>query len=965
MTYNELKTQFNELLSRKAKGSISGRGLLALIKKLIEKIEGIDVSATATIRKSYNSLSEANADKTLIDPETNKPLKIGQLISVVADSDIVNNAIYRLSSIAADGTPTWERQAPLGDMSQYAKSGGSTKTAKDLEDGLEQLAGETTRLMKDVPFLRNGFPMALKGNILKNITVRAGTVGIGNVLSPSLFSDFLLDFKLQGVAESGYSYGISSFNNAVGGVYSYYIQISKFNEEGVNTPVANGYFSSNSSGVNKYEITPVSDETNVTKVILLLDWDAIKHIPGIYGSFYTAGYRFKNEYLFDSTTGKIAEDLAELNEQINIDNRIENAENIASIANGKLGTEDKTVFQLENDLNILTGSYGWRNIGQYTKKLSTTSAFNVVRLNGVRKPNTIPVDYKICVVNVTGGPRECPTGVISPDTHRIIKEGQLTFTNSYSDYIIKLDDVEVCPAGSQVVIFLSATDGKHIQMRGITYRVGNSEKTSNAALLSDADTPFDGGRWVSGSVNEETNIGYFNVALTLLYEPIFVTVRDLSQQINDAVATELPELLKSDLKLTIPDKVYAVVGTELNLWNDAVSLSVDKGLSSPLNYQVRWFCTKGLITDRCFRFTPTDSDVGTVSCTCYIYDMRGSLIDSKTFSIIVSAKNAIAAAKSIVYFGDSLGYSAAAALNNNFNNVNKFTGIIPIMQGTNGSTFGYEAVGGYGWKDYATAGRKAYRVFVTGVGSIELGSKYTNNGYTWTIVEVNVTDGNGNLLITTFAPQAYPDEPEINGTLTPVSTGVDITYTNASLMGANPLWNNDTNQLDIALYKTRIGLSPTDKIDAVSFQFGINDSGLADNLPTLMTYINDLYNIFTTDNPNCKFIIGLTTSAGNTVNGSGANYGASNDWMSYIDKVYRIRQFYLTLQNSAQYPNIIIAPISLGVDRYYGYHLGERVISQRVSIMEKYHTNHVHPTSSGYGQMADAYLGAYIYALTQ
>lgn len=139
MTYNELKIRFKELLSRRGRGSIKAKDILTLILDLIDKIMGIDVSATATIRKSYNSLAEANADKTLIDPETNKPLKIGQLISVVSDPVIANNAIYRLALISEDGTPTWERQAPLGDMSQYTKSGGSTKTAKDLEDDLDQL----------------------------------------------------------------------------------------------------------------------------------------------------------------------------------------------------------------------------------------------------------------------------------------------------------------------------------------------------------------------------------------------------------------------------------------------------------------------------------------------------------------------------------------------------------------------------------------------------------------------------------------------------------------------------------------------------------------------------------------------------------------------------------------------------------------------------------------------------------
>lgn len=134
MTYNELKTRFKELFNRRGRGSIKAKDILTLILELIDKIIGIDVSATATVRKSYDTLSQAKADKTLIDRETNKPLKIGQLVSVVADPDISKNAIYRLASIADDGSPTWERQAPLGDMSVYAKSGGSNRTIKEIDD---------------------------------------------------------------------------------------------------------------------------------------------------------------------------------------------------------------------------------------------------------------------------------------------------------------------------------------------------------------------------------------------------------------------------------------------------------------------------------------------------------------------------------------------------------------------------------------------------------------------------------------------------------------------------------------------------------------------------------------------------------------------------------------------------------------------------------------------------------------
>lgn len=427
---------------------------------------------------------------------------------------------------------------------------------------------------------------------------------------------------------------------------------------------------------------------------------------------------------------------------------------------------------------------------------------------------------------------------------------------------------------------------------------------------------------------------------------------------------------------TIPDVVYAVVGTELNLWNDAVSLSVDKGLFSPANYQVQWNCNKGTITDRCFRYTPSASDAGqSVTCTCYLYDMQNKQIASKQFTIKVLAKNALQSAKNIVYFGDSLGASAATALYNDFNDNEKFAGTIPTMLGTRGTTNKYEAVGGYRWEHYATAGETAYRVSVSNVTSVGLSSVYSDGSHNFEVIEVNITEGSGNLLLlphyTSSGALIMP-----SGTLTKVSGSGDssIPYTGAFAESGNPLWNDTTNKLDINQYKSMIGLQSTDKIDAVSFQFGINDSYMADDLTTLMGYIDALYHCFVDDNPDCKFIIGLTTSSGNDVNGSGANYGASQDWHIYLDRTYRIRQFYLTLQNNEDYPNIRIAPINLEVDRYYGYGFGIRKISQRwsgttvsdgthsitINEYEPYHTNYVHPGSCGYGQMGDAYFASYI-----
>ena len=85
-----------------------------------------------TVRKTYQTETEALADKNPIDPTTSLPLTVGQFVSIVDDGE--KNGIYRIASISGDGTMSLELQGKLGDLSVYAKKGGSTKTLKEIDD---------------------------------------------------------------------------------------------------------------------------------------------------------------------------------------------------------------------------------------------------------------------------------------------------------------------------------------------------------------------------------------------------------------------------------------------------------------------------------------------------------------------------------------------------------------------------------------------------------------------------------------------------------------------------------------------------------------------------------------------------------------------------------------------------------------------------------------------------------------
>lgn len=439
-------------------------------------------------------------------------------------------------------------------------------------------------------------------------------------------------------------------------------------------------------------------------------------------------------------------------------------------------------------------------------------------------------------------------------------------------------------------------------------------------------------------------------------------------QQNKTNIEQLQQEIQVQIEILIPDLIYAIEGTELNIWNDAVSLSIDNGLYSPRNYVVEWICNKGLVTNRCFRFVPTNSDVGIHSCTCSIYSSSThNLIATKTFQIKVVSKNALNSQKRIVHFGDSLGSSTAKKLYENFNNIDKFTGVVPIMLGTRGTTPHYEAVGGYTWSSYATEGAYQYRIQVTGVTSINVGAVYSYNDEQYNIREVNIVDGIGNLLLERTYGVAGSIDGISSGVITRVSGSGDdtVNFTNCVREPNNPVWDSDLGRLNFAKYRERLGLNSSEKIDAATFQFGVNESFGTPNLTTILdNNILPLYNAFMADNPNGKFIVGMTTSAGNDVNGSGSNYGASRNTWKYLVNTYNFRKMYLDeLQN--QYPNLIIAPSQLEVDRYYGYSFSSRQISQRTTTTEQYHNNFVHPHSDGYGQLADALFATYVGVLSE
>lgn len=156
--------------------------------------------------------------------------------------------------------------------------------------------------------------------------------------------------------------------------------------------------------------------------------------------------------------------------------------------------------------------------------------------------------------------------------------------------------------------------------------------------------------------------------------------------------------------LSIPSNIYAVVGTEMNLWYDALILSNDNGLLSPSSYRIDVVCAKGTVTERCFRINAVSGDVGSYPLTINVYDVNKKIVDSKTITLNIKAYVSPVSVKNILRVGDSL----TAANTISVTTQSKFStlgGNVPLFVGSKGTAPAkHEGIGGKRYLDFTITG---------------------------------------------------------------------------------------------------------------------------------------------------------------------------------------------------------------------------------------------------------------------
>ena len=109
------------------------------------------------------------------------------------------------------------------------------------------------------------------------------------------------------------------------------------------------------------------------------------------------------------------------------------------------------------------------------------------------------------------------------------------------------------------------------------------------------------------------------------------------------------QVQKEDVKLLLPEKIYAVPGVETNVYFENIVRVIN-----PDNYIFEARAPKGRWDEKRWSFTPTDKDTGSFTLTINVIGNEG-LLASKKVTVVVSPRNAGAGKNlSVLVIGDSL-----------------------------------------------------------------------------------------------------------------------------------------------------------------------------------------------------------------------------------------------------------------------------------------------------------------------
>lgn len=405
--------------------------------------------------------------------------------------------------------------------------------------------------------------------------------------------------------------------------------------------------------------------------------------------------------------------------------------------------------------------------------------------------------------------------------------------------------------------------------------------------------------------------------------------------------------------IRLPKKIRAVMGDTLQVFKRAYIMATD-----PYAFDVAFISKYGISYPRYYMLNPTIE--GSHEIKVQLRNIRGQIYDMQTAELkVVKKPSSPSSLKRIAVFGDSLTQAGTwvAEAARRLLSSDAPTDIAPGGSALSNIRFigamgsdnaRYYGVGGWSWESYATEGSPAFRFHVTGVGTIVKGDKYTNNGFTYEVVENNTTNGEGNILCFTSSANNIPST---SGNLikSQGSGDASIAYSSMKLEQSNPLWHNGA--ISFSNYLDNIG---EDGVDEVIFFLGWNSLAVEKkNFSVQKTHISNLLNKLHQEFPSAKArLMGLQLPSLN--GGLGANYGATegySDTYGIIRALYNYNAFLESLEDEFDFVEYV--DVACQFDSENNMPSSESNVNIRNSKKEIRGTNGVHPSNEGYMQIAD------------
>lgn len=448
-------------------------------------------------------------------------------------------------------------------------------------------------------------------------------------------------------------------------------------------------------------------------------------------------------------------------------------------------------------------------------------------------------------------------------------------------------------------------------------------------------------------------------------------VEEINEKI-DSIGTEDYSFIPS---LHICKNIYCVVGDKIQLYYNSFVHHIG-------DYSLNIVCNKGRNYKRYWEYTPTSSDVGTVTMTIQLLDIDGKVIEEKQVSIVTKEAVNKPSQTNVLFVGDSLmmlgqqpievsrrlkGTTGIATSPSPFALSNFY---IKGRKMNADQSVGWEGTGGWTWNSYLlSTGNPGIRFTVSDITDIRPGTIYTIQGFTQKveISEINTTEstvfgiyyGKGDIYNN---PELLPQ----TGSLTTSGQGQKtINYTAAVIETFQPFWNYDTNQFDISSYVDKY---LDGHVEYICILLGSNSiigmNPYTGDITNVLNQAKELITKIHEQIPNAIICVG--TEALKSQNGGiGTSYAASGVSGSYLIpswnyKFHKLNDAYRTLEEDevfSQYVKVI--DLCAQTDSEYAFNYTEVDVNTRVTTdKERRGTDGVHPNNQGYWMMADAWFRA-------